>query len=331
MGLLSLICAIIANTVLETRLTELLGIEHPILQAPMAFAAGGALASAVTNAGGLGFIGGGYGDADWLDDQFALAGNTAVGCGFITWSMAQNTELLTQALARRPKAMFLSFGDPKPFAAEIKSAGAALICQVQTLKDAIHAIDVGADIIVAQGAEAGGHGESRATFTLVPEVADYIAAYAPNVILVAAGGIADGRGLAASLMLGAEGVLIGSRFWAATEALVHPNMWQAAIDATGDDTQRSKTVDIVRERNWPGRYTLNLVRNDFSNEWHGNEAALQNSKEAKRKWQAALETGDTRVANVFVGEATGLINEVLPASEIMEKLVTEAKGLLRKT
>jgi len=164
---------------LKTRLTEKLNIEVPILLAPMAFASGGALASAVTQAGGLGFIGGGYGDKKWLEQEFTAAGNAIVGCGFITWSLTNQPELLTQILDRKPKAVFLSFGDPAPFVGKIKQAGALLICQVQTLRDARHAIELGADIIVAQGAEAGGHGEKRATFTLVPEVADCIARTAP--------------------------------------------------------------------------------------------------------------------------------------------------------
>ena len=314
---------------LKTRLTEKLNIEVPILLAPMAFASGGALASAVTQAGGLGFIGGGYGDKDWLEQEFDAAGNAVVGCGFITWSLADQPELLTQALDRSPKAIFLSFGDPEPFVDQIKQAGALLICQVQTLRDAKHAIDIGADIIVAQGAEAGGHGEKRATFTLVPEVADYIAKTAPDVLLVAAGGIADGRGLGASLILGADGVLVGSRFWAASEALVHPNMWQAAIDACGDDTLRSKIVDIVRNRNWPDRYTINLVENDFSKDWHGRETALKADKAAQQTWQDALDAGNIAVANVFVGEATGLIHDIKPAAQIIDEMIKKAKDCLK--
>src|SRR5579875_2734255 len=114
---------------LRTRLTERLGIEHPIVGAPMAFAAGGRLAAAVTNAGGLGLIGGGYGDAAWLEREFAAAGNARVGCGFITWSLARRPALLDQALARAPAAIMLSFGDPAPFAPAIRRAGSLLICQ----------------------------------------------------------------------------------------------------------------------------------------------------------------------------------------------------------
>lgn len=314
---------------LKTRLTEFLQIDHPILQAPMAFAAGGALASAVTQAGGLGFIGGGYGDAEWLKREFSNAGNTHVGCGFITWCLKEQPALLTQALVRHPKAIFLSFDDPAPFVPEIQAAGIPLICQIQTLKDAKHAIDLGAKIIAAQGAEAGGHGESRATFTLVPEIADYIAQYSPDTILVAAGGIADGRGLAASLMLGADGVLIGSRFWAAKEALVHPAFHAAALAANGDHTLRSKVIDIARNKSWADRYTCRILQNAFSDRWHGDEKTLQTNAKAHQSWNQALASGDADQANAIVGEAVGLIHDIQPAKDIVQAVVQSAEERLK--
>ena len=189
---------------LRTRLTERFGIEHPIISAPMGTFAGGRLAAAVSNAGGLGLIGGGYGDGDWLDREFSAAGNARVGCGFITWSLAKRPELLDQVLARSPAALMLSFGAPAPFAVSIKQSGVPLICQVQSIAHARAAVDAGADVIVAQGGEAGGHSGHRSTLTLVPEVDDFLADAAPDTLLVAAGGIADGRGLAAALMLGAD-------------------------------------------------------------------------------------------------------------------------------
>jgi nitronate monooxygenase len=198
---------------LATRLTERLGIEHPIVSAPMAFAGGGALAAAVTAAGGLGLIGGGYGNADWLAKELDAAGNRRVGCGFITWALAERPALLDQVLERSPAAVMLSFGDPAPFAPAIRAADSLLICQVQNLAHLRAALAAGADIVVAQGSEAGGHGATRGTLTLVPEVADLLAAESPSTLLLAAGGIGDGRGLAAALMLGADGVLMGSRFW----------------------------------------------------------------------------------------------------------------------
>lgn len=136
----------------------------------------------------------------------------------------------------------LSFGDPSPFSAQIRSAGAKLICQVQSLAQASEAAAAGAHILVAQGTEAGGHGASRTTLTLVPEIVDAF----PNIPVVAAGGIADGRGLAAALMLGAEGVLMGTRFYASQEAEGHPAAKQRIVDASGDSTVRSIVFDISR-------------------------------------------------------------------------------------
>jgi nitronate monooxygenase len=197
---------------LKAGLTEKLGIEHPVLLAPMNVFAGGKLAAAVSNAGGLGIIGGGYGDADWLEQQFAAAGNARVGCGFITWSIARDPKLLDQALAKQPAALMLSFGELEPHVSRIKARGVPLICQVQGMRYLREAVDAGADIIVAEGCEAGGHSGYRGVFTLVPEAADYLAKRSPGTVLVAAGGIGDGRGLAAALMVGADGVLVGTRF-----------------------------------------------------------------------------------------------------------------------
>ena len=315
---------------IKTRLTERLGIEHPVIQAPMAIAAGGQLAAAVSNAGGLGLIGGGYGDADWLSEQFDAAGSQRVGCGLITWSLAEKPHLLSLVLERNPSALFLSFGDPAPFVAIAKEASVPVICQVQTLKDAIHAIEVGADIIVAQGTEAGGHGEKRATFTLVPEVADYIAGKSPQVLLCAAGGIGDGRGLAAALMLGADGVVIGSRFWATQEAMVHPNMHRAALEASGDQTIRSSIMDIARNLNWPSRYTAHVLKNGFTDRWSDDvEGLLEQAESESSKWKSAWIAGDTNVANTFVGEVVGLVNSIEPAGALLHDIVAQAEKLLR--
>jgi nitronate monooxygenase len=316
---------------ITTKLTEKFGIQHPIIQAPMAFAAGGKLAAAVSSAGGLGFIGGAYGDADWISEQFDVAGNQSVGCGFITWALKNQPDLLQRVLERIPAAVFLSFGDPAPFIDTIKSANVPVICQIQTIRDAKHAIDVGADVIIAQGSEAGGHGEKRATFTLVPEVADYIAQNAPDVLLCAAGGIGDGRGLAAALMLGADGVLVGSRFWASNEALVHPKMLQAAIEATGDETLRTTIVDIVRGLDWPDRYNARILKNDFAAQWSDDLVGLKARLEGEsEKWRTALAAGDSSIANAFVGEVAGLIHNIKPAAEILDCIVGEAVALLHK-
>ncbi len=316
---------------LHTRLTELLSIEHPVISAPMAFVAGGNLAAAVTRAGGLGLIGGGYGDADWLQREFSEARNGRVGCGFITWSLARRPELLDLALAHSPAAVMLSFGSPMPFATRIKAAGARLFCQVQSIEHVREAVAANADVIIAQGAEAGGHGMSRATLTLVPEIADYLTKVAPGTVLVAAGGIADGRGLAAALMLGADGVLIGSRFWASAEALVNPVFQDAALSADGDSTIRTTVVDIARKIEWPKPFTARVMKNRFIEDWYGREAELAKPEVVDREMQryvTAMQEGDTDNTGVWVGEATGLIRDVRPAGELLQEIVGEAEHLL---
>jgi len=314
-----------------TRLTEQLGIDHPVLSAPMAFAAGGKLAAAVSRAGGLGMIGGGYGDADWLEAQFREAGNAEVGCGFITWSLRQQPDLLDAALAHRPSAVFLSFGDAAPFAARIKDAGAQLIMQVQRRRDAEDALALEPDILVAQGAEAGGHGETRATMTLVPELADLIAERAPATLLCAAGGIADGRGLAAALMLGADGVVVGSRFWAADEALVHDNHQAAATEASGDDTIRQSVSDIARGLDWPERFNIRVVRNRFIDQWLGREDEMRAAGERLRAdYARAVVRGDADTAPAIAGEAVALIDEVRSAEVILTDIIDGAKAQLAK-
>ncbi|SFI11545.1 NAD(P)H-dependent flavin oxidoreductase [Albimonas pacifica] len=317
---------------LRTRLTEAFGLRHPVISAPMALAAGGRLAAAVSRAGGLGMIGGGYADPDWTAREFAEAGNEGIGCGFITWSLARNPEALEIALSRAPRALFLSFGDPAPFAPAIEAAGVPLICQVQTLADAKAALDAGASVLVAQGSEAGGHGERRATMTLVPEVADLLARRAPEVLLCAAGGIADGRGLAAALSLGADGAVIGTRFWASEEALAAPGLKQAALEATGDDTLRTRTVDVVRGRDWPDRFDIRVIRNAFTDRWHGDLAGLKaQAGEVAEAWGKAAAAGDATLANPIVGEATGLLHDLPPAAEILERLIAETEAVLART
>lgn len=312
---------------LKTALTEMFGIEHPVLLAPMGFSAGGRLAAAVTRAGGLGLLGGGYGDEMWLEREFAAAGNARVGVGFITWSLAQKPHLLDRALAHRPAAVMLSFGDAAPFVDSIKRAGAKLICQVQTVAGAKEAAALGADVIIAQGTEAGGHGAARSTFALVPAAVDAVA----PVPVVAAGGIADGRGLAAALMLGAAGVLVGTRFCATTEWLGHDNAKARIVSEGGDTTVRTTVFDIVRRYDWPEPYTGRAIRNAFVERWHGRETELAHTlvTEADRYTTAAT-AGDVDTGVVFAGEGIDLIRDIAPAADVLARLVAQAEGLLTR-
>ena len=309
---------------METAFTRAFGLRAPIVSAPMAFAGGGRLAAEVSGAGALGFIGGGYGDGGWIEDQWSAAGNAAVGCGFITWKLAGQPELLDRSLERKPRAIFLSFGELEPFAARVKAAGVPLFAQVQTLAAARAALDAGAEVIVAQGAEAGGHGTGRATLTLVPEVVDMVAGRA---LVLAAGGIADGRGLAAALMLGADGVNVGTRFWASEEALVAGALHEAALAADGDGTLRSSLPDIARGYDWPGGWNVRTLRNAWVRQWDGVPGGPA-SEDARAAYAAGVAAGDPEVAPAIVGENIGLIREILPAGEIVARMVTEAREAL---
>lgn len=310
---------------LSTRLTRTFDLRHPVVSAPMAFAAGGALAAAVSDAGGLGLIGGGYGDSTWLEEQFEAAAGARVGVGFITWSLRKSPSLLTDVLKHRPAAVMLSFGDPRPFVDEIRAAGTRLICQCQDMAHVMDAVDVRADVVVAQGAEAGGHGALRGTMSFVPEAADYLAAHAPDTLLLAAGGVADGRGLAASLALGADGVLVGTRLWAAREALVSEGHHQSIIATDGDGTLRTSVADIARQIPWPRGFTARIRRNAFTSRWHGHEQELErNVKTEGLHYRQAFAAGDPDNTGVWFGEAAGLIASIDPAADIVERMVNEA-------
>ena len=310
-----------------TALTEMFGLEHPIVLAPMGGVSGGRLAAAVSNAGGLGLVGGGYGDAAWLRTELSRVKEEARrpwGVGLITWSIDRS--VLDLALGHRPDAFMLSFGDPRPYAQAIKSAGCKLICQVQDLHGARVAQEAGADIIVAQGSEAGGHGSARATLPLVPAVAD---AVAPTPV-IAAGGIADGRGLAAALMLGAHGALIGTRFYASAEALGQERAKQRIVAAQGDQTARTRVFDIVRGYAWPPPYTGRALRNRFMERWHGREGDLAVALETEGPaYQVSTREGDYDMAMVWAGEGVDLIKSVDSAGALVMKIGAEAQARLQ--
>lgn len=312
---------------METAFTRRFGVAHPIVLAPMDKLADAALVTAVGRGGGLGLLGGGYGDAEWLAAEVAkLPAGLPFGIGFITWSMARKPGLLQQALAAKPAAICLSFDDPRPFAAAIKAAGVALICQVQDIASARLALEAGADVIVAQGTEGGGHGGSRGTITLVPAVRDLAP---PGVIVLAAGGIADGRGLAAALMLGADGVMVGSRFYATDEAAAHAKAKQRIAEAQGDATLRSIIFDISRQNVWPVPMTGRCLANAHAERWRGREVelAMRMGVEGPR-YAAAAAAGDFDTAAVIAGEAVDMIASIEPAGDIVRSMSGEAERLL---
>jgi nitronate monooxygenase len=286
------------------------------------------LTAAVTAAGGFGILGGGYGDEQWLTRELDLLEQThsRFGVGFITWSMAKQPKLLDLTLERKPAAVVLSFGDPRPCVDRIKGSGALVICQVQSIALAKEAAAAGADVLIAQGTEAGGHGVSRGLVTLLPEVVDAVGKSTP---VLAAGGIADGRGLAAALVLGASGVVMGTRFYATHEAAGAPAAKERIRAASGDDTQRSIVFDISRRNVWPAPFTGRCLRNVHLDRWFGREVELlRHQEEESERYAAARRENDFDIAAVIAGESSGLVRDITSAREVVERVMREASALL---
>ena len=203
----------------------------------MAKVAGGELAAAVSRAGGLGILGGGYGDAEWIATEVAAAGTARVGIGVITWNMADGG--LRSILSHSPCAVWLAFGDLAPYISPIHESGANVICQVGTVAEAEEAVAAGADVIVAQGTEAGGHGRPQQSLhKTLADISDAL----PEVALVAAGGMNDQADLDAARHFGAAGVALGTAFYATHEAIDTDGAKQRLTEIEGDETVRSLSL-----------------------------------------------------------------------------------------
>ena len=317
-----------AGMPLRTALTAMLGIAHPVVLAPMGGVAGGALAAGVSEGGGLGMIGGGRGDRSWLTrecDIVAAQTKKPWGIGFLSWAVS--SQIIDWAIERKPAAIMLSFGDPTPFADSVRAAGTVLIIQVTTMRDAQQALDVGADIIVAQGSEAGGHGGGRSTLPFVPAVVDI----AGNTPVLAAGGIADGRGLAAALMLGAAGAVVGTRFEATHEALLDAEESKAITAANAADTIRGRVLDIAADAGWPAEYPARTLRNGFTDTWQGRESELASDHAALAEFRTAVERGDRDYLPIWAGEAVDLIAELESASALVARIAEDAARTITET
>jgi nitronate monooxygenase len=313
----------------STAFTELFSVRYPIALAPMGGSAGGALAAAVSDGGGLGLLGGGSGNAAWLARELPIVADRTSrpwGVGFQSWAVTVGT--VERVLEHHPRAVMLSFGDPRPFAAPVRRAGAALIVQVTDLEEARQAVDVGADVIVAQGTEAGGHGARRGWSTLpfVPVVVDLAA---PTPVL-AAGGIADGRGVAAALALGAAGALVGTRFQATAEALADPSTKQAIVEGRGQDTERSSVLDIARGSRWPSRYSARTLGHPFLDRWRGREDELAADPEARQAYQDGVARGDLPPLPVWASQAIDLIDDLPSAADLVAALAAQAEDALAR-
>jgi len=314
---------------IRTRVCDILGIDHPILLGGMGSVYSPDLVGAVSNAGGLGALGCHNLSVDQVhaaagairqrtDRNFAL--------NFLIFDIVE--ESFAAALEEAPPAM--AFAWPRPdqdIAAYVRRAhdiGATVTFMAGGVPEARRAAAAGADVIIAQGTEGGGHVGWTATLALVPMVIDAVG----PIPVVAAGGIADGRGLAAALALGADGVLLGTRFLASLESPLHPNFKQAIVDSDGHDTVLTEIPDICQAKIWPGAMSR-ATRNRFIERWAGREWALrQNQVEALAAMREARVNGDIEEAPLSMGQDAGLIHDVLPAADIVRRIAEEAEDIL---
>ena len=308
----------------------MLGLEHPIALGGMGPIYSPELVAAVSNAGGLGALGCHYLSPERIRAATAAIRertNKAFALNFLIFDM--NDDSFAAALAQRPPAIALAWPRPdqdlKAFIDRAHAAGCKVTFMVSGVPEAVRAAHAGADVIVAQGTEGGGHVGWQATMALVPMVVDAVA----PIPVLAAGGIADGRGLAAALALGADGVLLGTRFLASEESTLHANFKQAILDSDGHDTLLSEIPDIAAGLVWPGAMSRSR-RNRFIERWAGREWALRQQRaDALAGVQAAGKSGDTNEAPLSMGQDAGLIHDILPAAEIVARIARDAERILR--
>ncbi len=312
---------------LHSRICELFGVEHPILNAPMGGGdAPGRLAAAVSEAGGLGMIGGtAMGGAPWLRDEIRHArASTArpFGVGFIT-HLPGADELTRVALDEGVGVIAHSFGDPSPYVEPAHRAGAKVICQVRTLDEARRAADAGVDAITAQGTEAGGHTGTISTLPLVPAVVDEVA----PIPVIAAGGIGDGRGIAAAFLLGAEGVWLGTVFLATPEAGVPDAYKDRVVHAGIHDTVLTSVFDIAMGIPWPDGVAGRAIRNRFTDRWHGHEDELRGSV---REHPMTGSPADAEQTALYAGPSARFVARMEPAGAVLRRLASDAESVLRE-
>ena len=316
---------------LYTHICDMLGIEHPIISAPMSGGIADAdLAAAVSEAGGFGLIGAmTTSGPEWLREQIRKVHKLTskpFGVGFIS-SFPGLDEFVQVALEERVAAVSHSFADPTPYIPSAHAAGVKVIAQVQTIAQAVVAAQAGVDILVAQGTEAGGHTGYSGTLPLVTAVLDI----AGTIPVLAAGGIADGRGLAAVLMLGAEGAWMGTRFFASRESGGGNWEKERIVEAGTDDTVLTKVYDLTLEFPFPRDIGDRVLRNDYTSTWHGrNDEVIAHREELRTQVIAAMKEGNARIAAVRAGNAVGMIHEIQPAGEIVREVVAEAERILRE-
>jgi nitronate monooxygenase len=313
--------------VIKTPLTRWFDLSTPIVGAPMAGVSGGELARAVSRAGGLGMIGiRGAHSTDFLTEQCAIpaADQEPFGVGLMIWVLENRPDLLEATIAAQPSLVSVSFGDPAPYVGPLHDAGIAVCAQVNTTADVHRALDAGVDIVVAQGTEAGGHTGRRATLPLLQEVLTLT-----DRPVVAAGGIATGRGMAAALAAGAAGVWIGTPLLSCTEGLNAPALRERVRAASGDETVLTRAFDVAEGAAWPERWPGRALVNDFSREWDGREDELRETPDARRLVVEGRRTGDPAAAPIYAGESVGLVTSERSATDVVRDMDAAAEKALR--
>ncbi len=316
---------------LRTRICHLFGIEHPILLGPMGSATGAALAAAVSNAGGLGMIGCVGRTPDWIARTAReIRERTDRPFGLNLLLFDADKPALDAVFEARPPVFSTAWAWPEQDLRDLFSRahelGAHALHMVSGVPEASRAVEAGADAIVAQGTEGGGHVGLMGTMALVPQV---VRAVAPVPVL-AAGGIATGEGLAAALVLGADGVLVGTRFLATPEAPVADGFKKVILASDGHDTVLTEIPDIARGRVWPGAYSR-VVRNRLIETWAGREGELRARRaEVGAAMVRAFQDGDAEEAPLFIGQDAGLIDAIVPAAELVARMVAEAEAALSR-
>jgi enoyl-[acyl-carrier protein] reductase II len=306
---------------LQTPVCDLLGIQIPIFQAGMSTYTTPELVAAVSNAGGLGIIGGLSRDADELGEEILKVRQLTSRPFGVNHVVSQlDPDAIDVTIELRVPVLSLAWGKADEIVRRAHDAGMKVIHQVTTPEEAGRAASDGADVIVAQGAEGGGHVGAMSTLPLVPQVIDVV----NGVPVLAAGGIADGRGLAAVLMLGAQGALIGTRFLATPEARGRGHSKDVILNALGSQTMASKFFDDVLGLRWPGAL-VRSIRNPLLDRWAQRQQDWALAAEQIRpSLDAALAAGDF----VIAGESAGLIHDIVPAGELVARIAREAEALL---
>ncbi len=322
---------------LETWLTARLGIAVPVVSAPMAGAAGGRLAGAVSAAGGLGMIGvGDTATPDWVRAQAGVAAGSGApyGIGLLAWARPDRLGLIEAVLGlgTPPALVSVSYGDPpgdeRRLLPALQAAGIVVATQVGSLPDAHRAAQDGFDVLVARGGEGGGHGrDAVATLPLLQEVLD--AGPGDRLPVLAAGGVGTARGVAAVLAAGAAGAWVGTAFLAARESVVPPPAKARLLAAVSTGTVYTHAFDRGLSLGWPPEFGGRALRNAFTDAWTGREQDLAQADAARQQLAGARAAGDYDQAHIYAGQGVGLLREERPAAEIVAELA-EAEALLRR-